>query len=102
MIVLRDHNRGPCAPTNTPLLSLRLAGNLQLRPRAARHDTAQGDAIMAEAHNKARNAAQGAKGKAKEATGRATGNDKLKAKGKTDQAKSKVKKAGERVKGRLR
>jgi uncharacterized protein YjbJ (UPF0337 family) len=57
---------------------------------------------MAEVHNKARNAAQGTKGKAKEAAGRSTGNDRLKAKGKIDQAKSNVKKAGERVKDRLR
>jgi uncharacterized protein YjbJ (UPF0337 family) len=57
---------------------------------------------MAEVHNKARNAAQGTNGKATEAAGRATGNDRLKAKGKTDQAKSKVKKAGERVKDCLR
>jgi uncharacterized protein YjbJ (UPF0337 family) len=36
---------------------------------------------MAEVHNKARNPAQGTKGKAKEAAGRATGNDRLKANG---------------------
>jgi uncharacterized protein YjbJ (UPF0337 family) len=57
---------------------------------------------MAEVHNKARNAAQCTKGKAKEPSRRATGNDRLKAKGKIDQAKSNVKKAGERVKDRLR
>ena len=54
---------------------------------------------MAEVHKKARNAAQGTKGKAKEAAGCATGNDRLKAKGKIDQAKSHVKKAGERCQG---
>jgi len=57
---------------------------------------------MAEARDKARNAAQGAKGKAKEVVGRATGNDRLRTKGKTDRAKSKAKKAGERVKDRFR
>jgi uncharacterized protein YjbJ (UPF0337 family) len=57
---------------------------------------------MSEARDKARNSTQGAKGKAKEAAGKATGNDRLRAKGKTDQAKSKVKKAGEKVKDRLR
>jgi uncharacterized protein YjbJ (UPF0337 family) len=57
---------------------------------------------MAEVHNKARNAAQCTKGKAKEPSRRATGNDRLKAKRKIDQAKSNVKKAGERVKDRLR
>jgi uncharacterized protein YjbJ (UPF0337 family) len=57
---------------------------------------------MGEVRNKARNAVQGAKGKAKETAGRATGNDRLRAKGKTDRAKSKVKKTGERMKDRLR
>jgi len=56
---------------------------------------------MAEVHNKARNAAQGTKGTVNEAAGRATGNDRLKAKGKIDQAKSNVKKAPKRVKDRL-
>ncbi|HEY4398827.1 MAG TPA: CsbD family protein, partial [Acidimicrobiia bacterium] len=45
---------------------------------------------------------QQAKGKAKESTGRATGNRSLKNKGKTDRAKAKTKKAAERVKDRLR
>jgi uncharacterized protein YjbJ (UPF0337 family) len=57
---------------------------------------------MAEARNKARNTAQGVKGKTKEAAGEATGNDALRRKGKTDQAKSKVKKTGEKVKSKLR
>lgn len=57
---------------------------------------------MAEGRNKARNAAQGVKGKSKEVVGRKTGNDKLRAKGKTDQAKSKVKKTGEKAKDKLR
>jgi uncharacterized protein YjbJ (UPF0337 family) len=57
---------------------------------------------MGEVRDKARNAAQSAKGKAKETAGRATGNKKLERKGKTDQAKAKVKKGAERVKDRLR
>ena len=57
---------------------------------------------MAEARNKARNAAQGVKGKTKEAAGKATGNDQLRRKGETDQAKSKAKKTGEKVKDKLR
>ena len=57
---------------------------------------------MAEARNKARNATQSAKGKVKEAAGEATGNRKLENKGKTDQAKAKVKKTGEKIKDKLR
>ncbi|HEY7136319.1 MAG TPA: CsbD family protein [Acidimicrobiia bacterium] len=48
--------------------------------------------------DKAKNTAQDAKGKIKEATGRATGNEDLEAKGKTDQTKSSLKQAGERAK----
>lgn len=48
--------------------------------------------------DKASNKAQDLKGKVKEAAGKATGNDKLEAKGKTDQAKSAVKDVGENVK----
>ena len=47
--------------------------------------------------NKGRNAAQHAKGKAKEAAGKVTGNRKLEAKGKSDQTKATVKKAGEKA-----
>jgi uncharacterized protein YjbJ (UPF0337 family) len=48
--------------------------------------------------DKASNKAQDIKGKTKEAAGRLTGNDKLKNKGKTDQAKSAIKDAGEGLK----
>jgi len=48
--------------------------------------------------DKAKNTAQGAKGKVKEAAGKATGNDKLEAKGKVDQTKADLKQAGEKVK----
>ena len=57
---------------------------------------------MAGARDKARNASQSAKGKVKEAAGSITGNRKLKSKGKTDQGKAKVKKAGEKLKDKFR
>jgi uncharacterized protein YjbJ (UPF0337 family) len=53
---------------------------------------------MGEVRDKTRNAAQSAKGKAKEAAGKSTGNRKLESKGKADQTKAKVKKTGEKVK----
>jgi uncharacterized protein YjbJ (UPF0337 family) len=53
---------------------------------------------MGEAHDKARNAAQDVKGKAKETAGRATGNRKLANKGRSDQAKASAKKTGEKIK----
>ena len=48
--------------------------------------------------DKAKNAAEDLKGKAKEAVGDVTGNDELKAEGKADQTKASAKKAGENVK----
>ena len=48
--------------------------------------------------DKAKNAAQDAAGKVKEAVGDATGNEKLEAEGKKDQAGAQVKKTGEGVK----
>ncbi len=48
--------------------------------------------------DKAKNSAQTTKGKVKEAAGKLTGNDKLRVKGKTDQAKGHLKQAGEKVK----
>jgi uncharacterized protein YjbJ (UPF0337 family) len=50
------------------------------------------------ATDKAKNTAQRAKGKVKEAAGAVTGNDKLRKKGKTDQTKGNLKQAGEKVK----
>lgn len=44
------------------------------------------------------NAAENAKGKAKEGVGHVTGDDDLKAEGKADQTKSDLKQAGEKVK----
>jgi uncharacterized protein YjbJ (UPF0337 family) len=48
--------------------------------------------------DKASNQGQDLKGKAKEATGKATGDDSLEAEGKADQTSAKVKGAGEHVK----
>jgi uncharacterized protein YjbJ (UPF0337 family) len=53
---------------------------------------------MGEIHDKTRNVAQDTAGKAKEVAGRATGNDKLKAKGDSDQSKAGLKKFGEKIK----
>lgn len=48
--------------------------------------------------DKAKNTIEDAQGKAKEALGRATGDHSTEAEGKTDQAKSDLKNAGEKVK----
>ena len=48
--------------------------------------------------DKAKNKAEELDGKAKEATGQATGDNKLKAEGKIDQAKANLKQAGEKIK----
>ena len=48
--------------------------------------------------DKAKNSAQVAKGKLKEAAGSLSGNNKLRAKGKADQAEGNLKQAGEKLK----
>ena len=48
--------------------------------------------------DKASNKAEDLKGKAKEGTGKATGNERLEGEGKGDQASASVKDAGEKVK----
>lgn len=48
--------------------------------------------------DKAKNKAEEVQGKGKEAAGSATGDDQLKAEGRTDQTKSNVKQAGEKIK----
>jgi len=50
------------------------------------------------AENKAANKVTEIKGKVKKTAGRATGNERLEAEGKTDQVKGNVKQAGEKVK----
>jgi uncharacterized protein YjbJ (UPF0337 family) len=50
------------------------------------------------AEDKVNNAAETAKGKAKEGIGKATGNESLEAEGHADQAKGDLKQAGEKVK----
>jgi len=52
--------------------------------------------------NKIKNAKQLAKGKLKEAAGKATGNDNLRAEGKNDQSVANLKQAGEKVKDALK
>jgi uncharacterized protein YjbJ (UPF0337 family) len=52
--------------------------------------------------DKAKNTTQSVKGQVKEKVGKATGNDRLRAKGRTDQAKGNLKQAGEKVKDALR
>ena len=52
--------------------------------------------------DKAKNSAEQAKGKLKEAAGAITGNDKLRAEGKADQTKGNLKQAGEKVKDAFR
>jgi len=52
--------------------------------------------------DKAKNKAQAAKGKVKEEAGRATGDDSLRAKGRSDRVKGNVKQAGEKVKDAFR
>jgi len=49
-------------------------------------------------NDKAQNKAEELKGQGKEALGRATGDEELEAEGRTDQAKSDLKQAGEKVK----
>jgi uncharacterized protein YjbJ (UPF0337 family) len=51
--------------------------------------------------DKAKNSSQEAKGKLKEAVGKASGNKDLRAKGKADQTKANLKQAGEKVKDAL-
>jgi len=48
--------------------------------------------------DKAKNKTEEVQGKGKEAAGKATGDDELKAEGKADQAKGNLKQAGEKVK----
>ncbi|WP_084265022.1 CsbD family protein [Actinomadura macra] len=51
--------------------------------------------------NKAANTGNKIKGKAKETVGKVTGNERLEAEGKTDQAKGDIKQAGEKAKDAL-
>ncbi len=54
------------------------------------------------ATDKAKNTAQRAKGKVKEAAGAATGNKRTERKGRADQTKGNLKQAGEKVKDAVR
>ena len=57
---------------------------------------------MVRMQNKARNAAQSAKGRVKETAGKVTGNKKRQAEGKADRAKAGVKKTAQKVRDKLR
>jgi uncharacterized protein YjbJ (UPF0337 family) len=57
---------------------------------------------MAQMRDRTRNKTQQTKGKAKEMTGRATGNRDLEAKGKSDRKKGKAKQAGASVRDKVR
>jgi uncharacterized protein YjbJ (UPF0337 family) len=59
-------------------------------------------AVDDSSRNKARNAAQKAKGQVKEAAGRVTGDERLEAKGRADKTKANLKQAGEKVKDAFR
>jgi uncharacterized protein YjbJ (UPF0337 family) len=59
-------------------------------------------AVDDSSRNKARNAAQKAKGQVKEATGRVTGDERLEAEGRADKTKANLKQAGEKVKDAFR
>jgi uncharacterized protein YjbJ (UPF0337 family) len=59
-------------------------------------------AVDNSARNKTRNAAQKVKGQFKEAGGRATGDERLEAKGRADKTKANLKQAGEKVKDAFR
>lgn len=54
------------------------------------------------AADKIKNAAEDVAGKAKEATGKATDNERLEAEGKADQSKADLKQAGEKTKDAFR
>ncbi len=59
-------------------------------------------AVDNSARNKTRNAAQKVKGQFKEAAGRASGDERLEAKGRADKTKANLKQAGEKVKDAFR
>jgi uncharacterized protein YjbJ (UPF0337 family) len=60
------------------------------------------DRSRAKARNKTRNKTQELKGQVKEATGRATDNQRLEAEGRADQTKANLKQAAEKVKDAFR
>ena len=61
-----------------------------------------GDRRRRAARNKTRNKTQELRGQAKEAAGRATGNERLAAEGRADQTRANLKQAVEKVKDALR
>jgi uncharacterized protein YjbJ (UPF0337 family) len=76
-------------------------GNGYAGKPGARSSDQEGNAIMG-TEDKARNKAEKLRGKAKEQAGRVTNDRELEAQGRTDQTKSDVKQAGEKVKDAFR
>jgi uncharacterized protein YjbJ (UPF0337 family) len=64
--------------------------------------TAADDRSRRAARNKTRNTAQKVKGQAKEAAGRATGDERLEAEGRADKTRANLKQAGEKLKDAFR
>ena len=64
--------------------------------------TAADDRSRKAARDKTRNAAQKVKGQVKEVAGRATGDRRLEAEGRSDKTRANLKQAGEKVKDALR
>src|SRR5580704_14149386 len=110
----------PCRPA-TPRAQVKLASTYQVRPghvpeqnpdrkdvitryerlrrgsgRAVRSSRGKGSVMSTE--DKAKNKGQELKGKVKETTGRAVGNERLEAEGVADQTSGNVKQAGEKIK----
>jgi uncharacterized protein YjbJ (UPF0337 family) len=85
-------SRWPACPQRDAPFGHRPSG--QSTTRTARH---REDQIMG-TNDKAQNKAEDLKGQGKETLGRATGDKELEAEGRTDQAKSDLKQAGEKVK----
>jgi len=67
-------------------------------PAGAAYRTAEEEEILVSKRDKARNTAQAAKGKAKRATGKATGNPYAQAEGAAEKKKANLKQAGEKLK----
>jgi uncharacterized protein YjbJ (UPF0337 family) len=85
-------SRWPACPQRDARLGIDHPGNPPRGPLATERIRSMGT------NDKAQNKAEELKGQGKEALGRATGDEELEAEGRTDQAKSDLKQAGEKVK----
>ena len=77
------------------------AGHVLWTEAVASFHPQRSEVLDVSATDKAKNAAQEAKGKVKEVAGRVAGDEKLEHEGRTDQVKSDLKQAGEKVKDAL-